>query len=127
MEERGCARVSGAELFLILSPCLHPPTHTHGWLSADHLQMGLGGEGEEGERCGWEKWVTRAEMGGVRQRETGERDRSENYSNGVRWGEEEGVGGTKRVRGSEGGGRKRGSNSLVEKEWISHRPFFPFI
>lgn len=65
--------------------------------------------------------------GGRGKRETGERDRSENYSNGVRWGEEEGVGGTKRVRRREGGGRKRGSNSLVEKEWISHRPFFPFI
>lgn len=66
-EGGGCARVSGAELFNSLSV---PPPHPHppGWLSADRLQMGLRGEGEEGERCGWEKWVTRAETesgGGV--------------------------------------------------------------
>lgn len=85
--------------------------------------MGLGGEGEEGERCGWEKWVTRAETGGG----TGERDRSENYSNGVRWGEEEeGVGGTKRVRGSEGRGEEEGVEFPCREGVDQSQAFFPF-
>ena len=47
----------------------------------------------------------------------------ENYSNRVGWGEGEGERDTKRVRERDEGEEEEGrSNSLVEKEWISHRP-----
>lgn len=112
---------SGAELFLILSP---PPVGSQQtvfrWDSEERERKGRDVGGKSGSHAQRQRVCGGGET-------AGERDRSENYSNGVRWGEEEGVGGTKRVRGSDGRGRKRGSNSLVEKEWISHRPFFPFI